>query len=52
MFKETLMSKFESLMSTGRWKFDEVALQAIDILRMCIGLLMVMVSVALQDILT
>ena len=48
MSKETLMSKFEVGYLGGRWKFDEVVLQAIGILRMCTGFLMVTLSVALS----
>ena len=46
MFMETLTSKFEVWYLGGSWKFDELALQAIGILKMCTGFLKVMDSVA------
>ena len=48
MFNETLMSKFGVSYLGGRYKFDEMALQAIGNCRTCTGFLMMMVSMALS----
>ena len=42
MFKETLTSMCEVWYLGGRWKFDEVALKAVGILKMCTDFLVVM----------
>ena len=49
MFKETLTSNFEVWYLGGRWKFGEVVLQAIGILKMCTVFLIVMDSVAFLE---